>query len=251
MRRLAFIALLGLLCFGKADAFWQSRGSNYNSSIASSGGASVAFDAKTVTTTYGSTSSITNSTLTVGSGSNRALIAAFVTSNNTPTVTCVWDAVGANQSLTGLKTQGQGVAAKGAVILLGLRNPTSGNKILTCTPGGAYSDQFLSAVSFTGVLQTNDGVAFPNKSGATSTGTAISNAVTSAVGNMTVDVVSSITPYTLSAPTQTVLYTNNVAGSIVNAGSSYGAGASTVTFAWTASNAAAVWTDAAVDIAHQ
>lgn len=40
MRRIAFIVLLGLLCLGRADAFWQSRDSNYNINIASGGACS-------------------------------------------------------------------------------------------------------------------------------------------------------------------------------------------------------------------
>ena len=249
MRRFVlFLLLLGLLCLGNADAFWQSRDSNYDANVVS-GVTPVAFDAKAVTATYGaSVSTITNTTLTVGSGaaSNGALVATFITSNSTPTITCHWDSTGTNQLMTGLITSSSGIGGQGGIIILGLLLPTAGNKTLSCTPGGSYGDQHLSAVSFTNVNQTNIATAFPHTAGATGTSISPAVTVTSAANNMTVDAMGSNDVIVSSAKTN--LFQTNSGN--VRGGSSYAAGAASVVFGWTL-NSSAVWTDAAVDIAHQ
>ena len=209
----------------------------------------VAFDAKATSDTYlsNSASTITNTTLTVGSGPNRALIATYMTNSTSPVVSCSWDSAGTPQTMTKLITTSLG-GGGGSSVIFGLRNPTSGNKTLSCSTDGP-SQQFLSAVSFTGVNQTSDGAAFPNTNGVSGTGTAISNTVTSATNDMTVDA-SSNNGWNYSAPTQTQLYIDN-SGTSTNSASSYASGAVTVTFGWTQQNSAAKWTDSAVDIAHQ
>jgi hypothetical protein len=90
----------------------------------------VAFDAVGTDTRADSATTNDNSTLTVGSGSNRALI-VFVTHNNVAITaeTVVWDPAGANQALTLIGTQLEAIDNT-RVSIYGLVNPTSGNKVI-------------------------------------------------------------------------------------------------------------------------
>src|SRR5882672_4522275 len=97
----------------------------------------VAFDAVGTDTSGNSATTNDNSTLTVGSGSNRALI-VFVTHNNVAITaeTVRWDPAGANQLMTLIGTQLEAIDNT-RVSIYGLVNPASGNKIIRTAWTGA------------------------------------------------------------------------------------------------------------------
>jgi hypothetical protein len=139
-------------------------------------------------------------------------------------------------------------ASGGTVVIFGLRNPTRGNKTLSCATSGP-AQQYLHVSSYNNVNQTSDGAAFPYNHGAGGTGNTVSNPVTSATGDMVVDA-GVDSGYNFSAPTGTILF-NDIGGATRDAAASYNPGSATVTVGWTLANVLAVWADAAVDVAHQ
>lgn len=199
---------------------------------------SVTFDAITTSSAHLSGSALTtldNTSLTVGSGSNRALIALVTFSNQgVGSIAVNWDATGTPQALSLIKDLNSN-ATNGRALLFGLIGPTPGNKTLRLTytnPG--TSDSHLNAVSFTGVDQTGSTTTFYNAVG---NATAVSSSaptitVTSATGDAAVDCVC----YGLnaSAPTQTQIVIDNI-GSLTGEAASRAAGAASVVFGWTLS----------------
>jgi hypothetical protein len=189
--------------------------------------AQVVFDANSTADVGSSTavSSLSNSNLTIGSGNNRALIAQVALGNNIVTVSsCVWDAIGANQSLTLIKRQ---TDTASGIELWGLVNPVSGNKTLTCNFSGSVAFDSLNGLSFTGVNQTGGITTFYNSAGTTGSSTASSITIASATGDAIVEI--GMTTQIASAPTQTQVYLDNTNGG-------YGqraAGAASVSFGWT------------------
>jgi trimeric autotransporter adhesin len=125
----------------------------------------VAFDAKTATwkSVNGvATMDVTN--LTVGAGSNRALLVMILFSDGVQPAgqTVTWDATGTPQPCTLIPgTQNQSGAMTCATALYGLINPTSGNKTLRISWTGNL-EAHACAIAFTGVDQTSVAVAFPN-----------------------------------------------------------------------------------------
>ena len=120
---------------------------------------SVALDNNPGTDALGSSVTTVDFTgLTVGTGSNRALVALAANTGGLSNISITWDPVGANQALTRIQT----VTSGGIVTeVWGLVNPVSGNKILRAswTTTGSF---YLSAVSFTGVDQTGGTTTFNN-----------------------------------------------------------------------------------------
>lgn len=158
------------------------------------GGGTVTFDAKTPAGAFVSSgTSVSNSTITVGSGSGRALIVGFVVDTLTvipPAAACVWDVGGTNQSMTAITGTNTGIngGISAASVLFGLLAPTSGAKTLTCTWTGSNAVGIF-AVSFTGVNQGSLAAAFPNgtfTSVAIAAAGPVSIAITSATGHKTV-----------------------------------------------------------------
>lgn len=211
--------------------------------------AAVAFDAETTANTYTTSgTTITNSSLTVGSGANRALVAILVLSSNTPGATsCTWDSGGSAQAMTLIVTASGASSGQGSVLLYGLVNPVSGNKTLSCTVGG-FSDQNLSAASFTGADQTGGTTTFKNSNAAASTSGNPSNTITSATGDMVVDGAGAQHTFTGHGASQTQIFVNNT-GSFVAAAGSYASGAASVAMTWTQNTGTGYWVDAALDIA--
>lgn len=183
--------------------------------------------------------------ITVGSGSNRALIFILVTSNaggNFATgATATWDSGGTNQAMTVIKSQqATGDNNLGVVWIFGLRNPVAGNKTLAVAWTNA-NGHGACAISFTGVDQTSDAIAFPNSNSATATSGGLSLAITSAAGNIPI---TGATAGTISAPNQTQIFLDTVA--IDDGGGQRAAGAASVTFTWT--NGATQWAMAGCDV---
>lgn len=143
----------------------------------------VVFDAQSTSDNTVIGTSITHNNLTVGSGTNRALIVMLIltsTSAGTPTVT--WDSGGTNQACTLITGASKAITGVGIVSLYGLLSPTSGNKTLNATwtnSSGAY----IAGVSYTGVDQTGVSTSFPHGTSASGIGSSFGVTVTSAVGN--------------------------------------------------------------------
>lgn len=136
------------------------------------------------TTTAGTSISYTG--ITVGSGSNRGLVAVVcfdVSTITSPTAT--WDNGGTNQSMTLLKLQATASGGFGAVAIFGLANPIAGNKTLRVA-WTTSSGTSAIAVSFTGVDQTGGVTSFPNAAGAQGSTASSSVTITSATGNAVV-----------------------------------------------------------------
>lgn len=150
--------------------------------IPSAGGGApgqVVFDAQTSPViTSNSGNSFSNTTLTIGSGTNRALVAFLALGSAFETPSMTWGGV----SLTLLSS----IADTGAnqkVYAFGLLNPASGTGPLV----GSWTNSisfFAAGVSFTGVDQTSLAVAFPHTTTNTGTSTTVSVTVTSATGNI-------------------------------------------------------------------
>ncbi len=89
----------------------------------------VVFDATAETISASGAVTVDLTTLTVGTGSNRALIALICWEGNATGVTLTWDQGGSNQAMT-LITGASVSASGGAAQIFGLVNPVSGNKTL-------------------------------------------------------------------------------------------------------------------------
>lgn len=181
----------------------------------------VALDAQVTDHLQNSLGSNTLATLTVGSGSNRGLLAVISWNSGQTITSVVWDFGGTAQAMTlvaGPVTNGAGSTA-----VYGLVNPASGNLSLR-VDFNAGTDSYLAAVAYTGVDQTGGVTSFPGGATATGTSTTASVTVTSAVGDA---VVASHTAAStaFSAVNNTSIYFDN-GGSTVNGAANRAAGAS-------------------------
>lgn len=167
--------------------------------------------------------------ITVGSGSNRALIVIFGIDAGTLAtgVSATWDNTGTPQTMTQIAS----ITNAGSVTstyVYGLRNPTAGNKTLRIAWTNS-NEISACAISFTGVDQTSDALAFPHSNTSTGSSATASLAITSATGNIPVTSVTTIN--VPSAPNQTQIYLNTTL--VDSYGAQRGTGAATVTFNWT------------------
>lgn len=192
----------------------------------------VAFDANsTAQSNVTATTTITHNNLTVGSGSNRALVVflAFGGASAIPaSLTVTWDSGGTNQACTAIAgTTNTTAGLSAGTILYGLVAPTSGNKTLAVSWSGAQ-EAHCAALSVTGADQTGGATTFPNgtTSGATATSSTIT--VTSASGNLPCALaIQNIGNW--STNNQTLILNDNT-GPNVGQQTQRAAGASTVTF---------------------
>jgi hypothetical protein len=195
-----------------------------------------------ITITGGSTDAIT-----VGSGSNRALVAIIVTDGNTiaPTVTSMtWGA----QSMTLIGRVVMTTGQELNVELWGLVAPTSGSQTMTVNMSSSYPDFDITAVSFTGVNQTGGVSSFANFNSAQS-GTPITTptvTITSAsgdyvVGGLATESIISSFP----SGSGTNIFIDN-GGTVQSAAGMYTPGASSVAIAGLA--ASSVYAIAGVDV---
>jgi hypothetical protein len=185
----------------------------------------------TASVTANGVTAINSSNLTVGAGSNRALVVQFaVQVQGITAVTCVWDTAGTNQSCTLIKTDNATITT-GRADLFGLVAPTSGALNVRVSWTTASGEVYLNHSSYTGVDQTGGVTSFPHAVSAKGTASPTVT-ITSAVGNYTVAAGASNTNW--SAPTKTQLFINNTGGTTVAAGSQ-ATGAATVVHAFTSS----------------
>jgi hypothetical protein len=208
----------------------------------------VTFDAQasSATVSNSANTSITNNNLTIGSGSNRALVVPLVLSvQATSAVTCTWDGVSMTQIVsanTPLTT--------GKAMLFGLVNPNSGNKVLTCswTTGSGAA---ISGVSYTAVDQTGGGTSFPNSTSnpVTQSGGSSTLTVTSSTNDAVMDSIINVNAVnTMGSPNQTNVYTNTGSFSAGGSGSSRAAGASSVNFTWALGSGSTGYVDVGTSI---
>lgn len=203
----------------------------------------VAFDAVATAdshTTGTTVVTLSNALLTVGSGSNRALIAVVTwESTSAPTaISAKWDTAGANQTMTQIGSTISNGNFRTA--LFGLLAPASGNKNFTLSWTNTASC-YLSLIAFTGVDQTSIAVAFPhfNSATGTSVGPATVN-ITSAPGNYTVAEFVSSPAGDLTTLNQTTLYAPDITDPNMSGAANYAVGAASNTHSCTIS-ASAVW----------
>lgn len=188
----------------------------------------VALDAAGTESTGNAQTTFDNTSLTVGAGTNRALIVLISKSTQAASTSVTWDQGGTNQACT-LIIGVNGTGAVARAELWGLVAPTSGNKTLRWV--GASSDVCVDLVAYTGVDQTGVTTSFPNSTSAqiTQAGSTTQNngvTVTSAVGNATLSCQAS-DQGTFNSTNNTQLYVDNAPANISAAGSR-AAGAATV-----------------------
>jgi hypothetical protein len=168
---------------------------------------------------------VNNTSLTIGSGPLRALVAQVISLVALGSVTVNWDATGTPQLMTLIKSQ---AGVNGQVsALYGLLNPTPGNKTLRLAWTGS-SEACLNAVAWTGVDQSSFATAFPRSVSATGNNANATVGVTSGVGNavMSAVVAGSLQAISAVSATQTMLF--HGLGTI-EGGGSRAAGAALVT----------------------
>lgn len=144
--------------------------------------------------------------ITVGAGSNRALVMITTWISDPGAITVVrWDNGATNQNLTLLQTV---TAVSGQICkIYGLVNPIAGNKTLQLTWTNNV-EQVMNSVAWTGVDQTGGATSFPGGSTATGSSTAptititlpTSGAVQSCIGSGTGGALNSV------SATQVMLY---------------------------------------------
>lgn len=189
--------------------------------------AAVTFDANaTADCTANAATAINCSTLTVGTGSNRALVCQIVWSGTNSAITVTWDNGGTNQAMTAITNATATSTAK--VVLYGLVNPTSGAKQLRTT-WTTSRDVYVNCVSWTGVDQTGGTTSFPHGVGATGPGssTIATVTVTSAVGNAVVAAHTTSEATSFASVNNTQTFIDNAAANMDGAGNR-AAGASSV-----------------------
>lgn len=156
-----------------------------------SGGADVAFDTKFEKGASGQASPFSYTSNagtvagTVGSGTNRCLIAHVTWRGVTPSaVTLVWDAATTNQSFTQIGSTQTMAGVPMVQMLFKLVAPTSGAKTVTLAWTGGTANVVVGVWSFTNVDQTtptqNESIAD------TATSTSASSTVTTTAGNAVV-----------------------------------------------------------------
>lgn len=191
--------------------------------------------------------SITSSNLTVGVGSNRALVVQLAFSLKTLSALAVtWDNGGTNQACAVIpNAAANGAGAVARAEMWGLVAPTSGAKQLRAAWTGS-SDVVVNGVAWTGVDQTGGATSFPHGTSAIGTSNAPTVTVTSATGNATM-ATTAMDVSTYSAESQTQTFRDNTPATISAAGSR-AAGAATVAHGFTSLSGASKWVVVGTDI---
>lgn len=209
--------------------------------------AAVVFDANaTASCTANAVTAINCSNLTVGTGTNRALVCVIVWSGLVSTPALTWDNGATNQAMTAITNATAANGTSVSVQMYGRVAPTSGAKQLRATWTTAR-DVYVNCTSWTSVNQTGGTTTFPHGIGGTGTGTTGQGVtVTIAAGNATMGVFGTASAVTISSVNNTQTFLNNAAANIDGAGNR-AAGATTVAMTATYSGSA-VWAAAGCDI---
>lgn len=179
-------------------------------------------------------------TFTVSAGANLALVLTLNFGNSAVSgITAVWDQGGTNQSMTQIVISQSPPASS---VIFGLRAPTVGNNLTLRISWTTVSEVFIAAICFAGVNQTSDAAAFPHT--ATSAGAgAATVTITSATGNICVAAEASGVGQ--GTATGTLIYSDSVSGTFINAMANYDNGAASLAIGNTGANTTIV----AVDVA--
>lgn len=207
----------------------------------------VAFDVKSTVSSNGVGVTSITTTVTVGSGANRALVAQIGWAVKTVSMTAGyprWDDTGTPQATALINSAQNGGAAVGRVDHYGLVNPTSGNHILKAQWTGA-SDVYFNLFAVTGAHQTGGTTTFAHATTQTGSFGVVTMPITSAVGNMTLSLLTEDLG-SISAPTQTLAFIDNALS--FAAGGEYAVGAATVTHGFTVGTGGSVYAWIGVDI---
>jgi hypothetical protein len=154
MKKLAAILALGLLCFGRADAFWQSRDSNYDKSVAAGGGGGSPTWLKTANPavqTVGSGNTATFSGANIGTASSdRIVVVCAATDGGGPLVSPNGVTIGGTNATL---AKASNAGTKNAEIwYLNVPSGTSATIAVTGTTGLTYSG--ITVGILTGVTAT-------------------------------------------------------------------------------------------------
>jgi hypothetical protein len=209
---------------------------------------SVAFSAKgTLAFNGGAVTPFNDTSLTVGASDNGLTVAVVCDTSVAGTITCTWDATVTAQAMTLLASATIGTAV---VKVYGLRAPTTGagKTLRFAWNGGGSSQVKMQGVSWTGVLQTSDALAFPTASRTTTTGTSSTptDAIASATGDACFAVSANGGSFGYAGANQTE--TMNDGAGTYNCAAQRAAGASSVTLSWS-NGGSDSWCWAGVDIA--
>ena len=183
--------------------------------------------------TGSSIATLSTTNLTVGSGTNRALVVELLFEATTaPTsITVTWDSGGTNQAMTQIATKVD-VSTTLTAQLWGLVAPTSGAKTLKASWTNSAAAA-MGAVSWTGVNQTGGATSFPKSTNANGSTSPATVAVTSVTNNAVMDAVAVAAGGTITAGNQTQVFKSALTA--LNAAGQRAAGAASVTMSWTLS----------------
>lgn len=165
-------------------------------------------------------------TLTVGTGTNRALVLQITWTGVPTAISVKWDPATTNQTVTQI-TLASTTTNSQTVALYGLVAPTSGNKTLRASWTGSQ-EVMMQAVSWTGVDQTGGATSFPHGTSAAGNNASPTVNITSATNNMAMSVVAAGTAQSVTAVSVTQTFLTHGIGSL-EGGGSWTYGATTVT----------------------
>lgn len=182
--------------------------------------------------------------LTVGTGSNRALIAECRWAGSPVSPTAVWDSGGTNQSMA-IITQQATTGSAQTTIDFGLVAPTSGAHTLLVSWTGSL-ELIMQAFAVTGADQTGGSTTFANATTTNGTSAAPAITIVGSQGSMVVGAVVCCSAQGLNTLTQTNTFLVDGAGLVAGAGARANGGASvTFTGALTGSD---IWAMTAFEI---
>jgi hypothetical protein len=190
---------------------------------------------------------------TVGSGSNRALVAGVAVGDNNPSDSgCALTVKDGTTAMTALKTVHTDNQTHGYEEVFGLANPPTGAQTITATTsgcaGGHPAELTGGSMSFTGVSQS---APFGTPASAFGSGTAVSVTAASTSSDMLAGFVangSAITSATSPSTSRFIANLDNNTAAGNSAGATSPSTGSNVTMAWTVAND--WWAAIAVQLQH-
>ena len=202
-----------------------------------------AFTATLAETSVG-TSPLNLNTFTVGSGSNRALV-AWIIGSAFATQALTWN--GVSMTLMGSGSMSSGA---GQIYVYGLLNPASGNNTLQGT-WSASTRAAIGCASFTGVNQGSLGAAFPNIANLNDqSSTTAGITVPSATNHVALGVYCANIPSDWGTPSNTVMF-HDINFPATNPAGNYEPNPTGSTaFTYTLLGGATAWCSVGVDIAN-
>lgn len=173
------------------------------------GGSSVVVDAIDTTENANNSGTSSYSGLTIGSGSNRALVAVLLfgggNAGAASSISVTWNGVSLSQ-IIGPVSNG----TVGDIYIYGMVNPASGNHNLVVTWAGSSVGLWTSLISFTGANQTGGTTTFANAVSNTGSGSVPTINATNGANQVAVAGFMSAANFTTTGAGTTSLGFNNV-----------------------------------------